>query len=177
MRVCSAPQNHSGALGDRESTSCSCLGLQQEKKAARGQTPTTQGKSHHTGISLGRISHTALPDFKGPGSVCRKGREWRGRTLKHVTTPRETTYCVIHSFFHTVSKMLTTYQALGQTLWLRYYQGSCSCTIQGAPLTIYPVGVAPPGDVRCRSPFIFLVCYVLLLLSVFHTGKQTLREQ
>lgn len=46
-----------------------------------------------------------------------------------------------------VARMLTTYQALGQTLGIAYHQRNCSCIIQGAPLAVYSVGIAPPGVV------------------------------
>lgn len=101
-----------------------------------------------------------------------------GRTLKHVTTLRKTTYYVIHSFLNTVSKMLTTYQAVGQPLGLWHYQGSRSCTIQGALFTLYPVGIAPPGDAQCRSPaFIFLVYDMFCHGYLSSTLERKLSEQ
>lgn len=66
-QLCSAPQNHSEALGGRESTSCSCLSLQQEKKQLEESGTHPEGTPlTSAGVSLGRISHMALPDFKRP---------------------------------------------------------------------------------------------------------------
>lgn len=90
-----------------------------------------------------------------------------------MTTLRKATHLFIHLVLNDLSRMLTPFQALGQTLGRRNHQASCPCTIQGA---LHSVGRAPPGVVQCRNPASSFsrICYVLSLLSPFHTGKRTL---
>lgn len=78
MKICSAPQNHSGAQMIRESTSCTYIGhCTRRRKSWRGSSTHPEVNPGTSPASLNRISHVILPNLKEVhvGSMCRKERK------------------------------------------------------------------------------------------------------